>query len=100
VQPLIKPTSQNVNAILLQTGIASGAVAQAAIEQRTYWQKASANTVDLIGDAQDAVKSWGALGATAKAQIEPTFSRFQTTLDRTNTLLATSKDQVVKVVRF
>lgn len=89
VQLLIKPTAQNVNAILLQAGIASGEMAQASIEQRKYWQAVSEHTIDAIGDAQDAIKTWGSVGSTAQAQIDPTFTRFQT-------LLSSSNDQMVK----
>ena len=100
VKPLVVPTSQNVNAILVQAGIATGQMAQASIEQRTYWQQLSMHSIDAIGDAQDAIKDWGSLGRSFEAQIAPTFSRFHSTLDSTNMLLGTANDQVVKVGPF
>lgn len=50
--------------------------------------------------ATGAVNNLGSVASSAQAQIEPTFTRFQTTLDRTNSLLSTTSDQVVKVGPF
>ena len=100
VQPLIVPTSQNVNAILLQAGIATGEMAQASIEQRKYWQSVSEHTIDAIGDAQDAIKEWGAAGGAARAEIAPTFGQFRFTLSRADDLLQTANDQAKTISPF
>lgn len=48
-------TSQNLNAILLQAGLASDEVRRASMEQRKYWNQAGAQTVQLLGAASSAV---------------------------------------------
>lgn len=52
----IKPTLQNVNAILLQAGLATGEVQGAAREQRAYWNTIGSNSSNLIADLDKAAK--------------------------------------------
>jgi hypothetical protein len=96
VQEQIAPTAHSVGIILKGAAVTSDEVARASVAQKQYWSTVSEHTIDAIGDAQDAIKKWGSVGSATQEQIAPTFTRFQTTLDRTNALLATTEDQVQK----
>src|SRR5438552_17777020 len=50
-------TSQNMNAILIQSGLAADEVRRAATEQRQYWNQAGAETVAAIRQIQHTTKS-------------------------------------------
>src|SRR5438046_8000832 len=50
-------TSQNMNVILIQSGLAADEARRAAIEQRAYWNQAGAETVTAIRQIQQTTKS-------------------------------------------
>ena len=50
-------TSQNLNAILIQVGLASDEARRAAIEQRAYWSKNSQEMTGLLTDARTVLSS-------------------------------------------
>src|SRR6266550_8297298 len=50
-------SSQNLNAILIQSGLAADEVRRAATEQRQYWNQAGAETVIAIRQIQQTTKS-------------------------------------------
>lgn len=74
----IVDTSQNLNAILIQAGLASDEVRKAAMEQRQYWDQSGAETVKLLGNANQAVDS---LHEAAQA-IPPTLKDSQLALEQ------------------
>ncbi len=97
VREQIAPTAKSVGIILKGATVASDEMAKSSIEQKKYWKQISVHTNDAIGDAQDAIKEWGALGFATRAQIMPIGTRLQTTLERTSALLLTTNNQVEKV---
>src|SRR5438128_11281385 len=50
-------TSQNLSAILIQSGLASDEIRRAAIDQRKYWNEAGAHTVAAVAQVQQTTKS-------------------------------------------
>jgi len=51
VQRRLDDTSQNLNAALIQAGLATDEARRASVEQRQYWSRISQETIALIGDA-------------------------------------------------
>jgi hypothetical protein len=96
VRDQIAPTAHSVGIILGRAAVTSDEMARASVAQKQYWGKISEQTADAIGDTQDTVKKMGEVADAAKAQIAPIATRFQTTLDDTNTLLSTTNEQVAK----
>jgi len=96
VRDQIAPTAHSVGLILRNAAVVTDETAKASVAQKQYWGKISEQTSDAIGDTQDTVKKVGELADATKAQIAPIGTRFQTTLDDTNTLLSTTNEQVAK----
>ncbi len=55
VQRRLDDTSQNLNAALIQAGLATDEARRASVEQRQYWSRISQETIALIGDADRTV---------------------------------------------
>jgi len=58
-QKRVADTSQNLNAALLQVGLATDEARRASVEQRQYWNRISRETIGLISDARGTVRQTG-----------------------------------------
>jgi hypothetical protein len=58
-QKRVADTSQNLNAALLQVGLATDEARRASVEQRQYWNRISRETIGLIADARTTVRQTG-----------------------------------------
>ena len=58
-QKRLADTSQNLNAALLQVGLATDEARRASMEQRQYWNRISRETIGLISDARATVRQTG-----------------------------------------
>jgi hypothetical protein len=94
VQPQIAPAAHTVGIILERSAVVTDEAAKASVAQKSYWTQLSQHTVDMIGDTQDAVKSYGALAETARGQLPETLQRANAALGSLNTTLLTVNTQV------
>ena len=58
-QRRVEDTSQNLNAALIQVGLATDEARRASVEQRQYWNRISRETIGLISDARTTVRQTG-----------------------------------------
>lgn len=87
-------TSQNLNAVLIQAGLTADEARRAAMEQRRYWAKNSAETHEVLVKLKETVADVDQIARDVDVQVESNGQTLQSSLDQIGRV-ANDTDQLV-----